>query len=80
MRETFFMKLDVRNAHEMVRVWINDIEIGVRMWKPYVFNITHAARQGWNDIRVEVTNTLANRIDGQSQPSGLIGPVIVKVC
>ncbi|CAN7309530.1 glycosyl hydrolase [Paenibacillus sp. LjRoot153] len=70
--------LDLGNAHEMVRVWINGIEIGVRMWKPYVFDITQVVRQGWNEIRVEVTNTLANRYDGQSLPSGLIGPVIVK--
>jgi hypothetical protein len=72
------IKLDLGEVHEMVRLWMNGIEVGVRMWKPYVFDIKMDVRQGMNEIRVEVTNSLANRYDGQSLPSGLIGPVRMK--
>ncbi|CAH1213092.1 hypothetical protein PAECIP111891_03910 [Paenibacillus allorhizoplanae] len=69
------IQLDLGDAHEMVRLWINGIEVGVRMWKPYLFDITQQMKQGLNEIQVEVTNSLANLYDGQSKPSGLIGPV-----
>ncbi|MDF2724915.1 MAG: hypothetical protein K0Q59_4590, partial [Paenibacillus sp.] len=72
--------LDLGDAHELAKVWVNGTEAGVRMWKPYVFDIGGKLRQGDNDIRVEVTNSLANHYDHQSLPSGLIGPITVKSC
>jgi hypothetical protein len=45
------------------------------MWAPYRLDIGPFVRTGHNVLRVEVTNTLANRIDGERVPSGLIGPV-----
>lgn len=67
--------LDLGEAHEFVRLWVNDQEIGVRMWKPYVYDISKALKSGTNVLRVAVTNSLANAYDGKSYPSGLIGPV-----
>jgi len=67
--------LDLGEAHEVVRLWVNGQEIGVRMWKPYVYDISRALRSGTNVVRVAVTNSLANAYDGKSYPSGLIGPV-----
>lgn len=72
------IELNLGDAHEMARLWLNGTEVGVRMWKPYVFDIKLNVVQGVNEIRVEVTNSLANRYDGLSLPSGLIGPVSVK--
>ena len=69
------MLLDLGEAHEVVRLWVNGQEIGVRMWKPYVYDISRALRSGTNVVRVAVTNSLANAYDGKSYPSGLIGPV-----
>lgn len=69
------IRLDLGEAHELVRLRVNGREAGVRMWRPYVFDLGPELRQGTNRLRVEVTNSLANRYDGKPWPSGLIGPV-----
>lgn len=69
------IRLDLGEAHELVRLWVNGREAGVRMWSPYVFELGPELRQGTNRLRVSVTNSLANRYDGKPWPSGLIGPV-----
>jgi len=69
------IRLDLGEAHELVRLWVNGREAGVRMWSPYVFDLGSELRQGTNLLRVSVTNSLANRYDGKPWPSGLIGPV-----
>jgi len=71
--------LDLGEAHEMTRLWVNGEEIGVRMWKPYIYDISRAVRSGSNVVRVAVTNSLANAYDGKSFPSGLNGPVTLWV-
>lgn len=68
--------LDLGDAHEFVQLEVNGREAGVRMWKPYVFDLAESGLlSGTNRLRVSVTNSLANRYDGKSFPSGLIGPV-----
>jgi len=47
------------------------------MWAPYVFDISAHVQNGRNVIKVEVTNTMANRLEEAMLPSGLIGPVII---
>ncbi|AFC29183.1 hypothetical protein PM3016_2295 [Paenibacillus mucilaginosus 3016] len=69
------LQLDLGDAHELVRLTVNGREAGVRMWSPYVFDVGSELQQGWNILRVSVTNSLANRYDGRSLPSGLLGPV-----
>lgn len=69
------IRLDLGEAHELVRLWVNDREAGVRMWSPYVFDIECDLKPGANVLRVAVTNSLANRYDCKSFASGLIGPV-----
>ncbi|WP_079912934.1 glycosylhydrolase-like jelly roll fold domain-containing protein [Paenibacillus sp. 32352] len=69
--------LDLGEAHEMAEVWVNGQFAGVRMWHPYRLNIEAYVKQGENELRVAVTNSLANRIDRDKRPSGLIGPVSI---
>ncbi|WP_426452853.1 glycosylhydrolase-like jelly roll fold domain-containing protein [Paenibacillus sp. S-38] len=71
--------LDLGEAHELVRVWVNGREAGAQMWSPYRFQVGELLRGGDNELTVAVTNTLANRYDGQSLPSGLIGPVKLSI-
>ncbi|XEC95817.1 glycosylhydrolase-like jelly roll fold domain-containing protein [Paenibacillus tarimensis] len=71
--------LDLGEAHEMARLFLNGEEIGVQMWRPYRFSVIGQIRNGMNRLRVEVTNTLANRYDKMSLPSGLIGPVRIEL-
>lgn len=70
--------LDLGTVHEMAEVAVNGIDIGVAMWAPYRYGIGHAIRPGRNHLRVAVTNSLANRYDGVSLPSGLLGPITVR--
>ncbi|WP_282936432.1 glycosylhydrolase-like jelly roll fold domain-containing protein [Paenibacillus sp. RC67] len=69
--------LDLGEAYEMAEVWVNEQFVGVRMWHPYTFNIESFVKPGDNELRIAVTNSLANRIDRVQLPSGLIGPVSV---
>lgn len=69
--------LDLGEAHEMAEVWVNGQFAGVRMWHPYTFAIESFVKPGANELRIAVTNSLANRMDKVNLPSGLIGPVII---
>ena len=63
--------LDLGEAHEMVRVLFNGQEIAHKLWSPYVFSLP----AGSGVLRIEVCNTLCNRLDGKALPSGIMGPV-----
>lgn len=63
--------IDLGEAHEMVRVIVNGTEIAHKWWAPYVFELP----EGKLNLRIELCNTLANRLDGKALPSGLMGPV-----
>lgn len=67
--------LDLGEVHNLALLRINGKEAGVKMWAPYIFDITDLIQTGQNIIGVEVTNTLANRLSKASLTSGLIGPV-----
>ncbi len=67
--------LNLGDVHEIARLWVNGKEAGVQFWKPYVFEIGQLLQPGTNRLCVSVTNSLANRYDGKSLSSGLIGPV-----
>lgn len=69
--------LDLGEVHELARVRVNGREAGVGMWRPYRFDLTDSLQIGTNRIEVDVTNSLANRHDGLSLPSGLLGPVTI---
>jgi hypothetical protein len=65
--------LDVPIRDDVLEVHVNGVSAGVRLWNPYVVDITELVRPGMNDLSISVTNTLANLLNGVSRPSGLIG-------
>lgn len=77
--------LDLGNVYETAEVFVNGVSTGVRLCKPYQFEISGRLRKGENEIRIEVTNTLgtANRCPlGHYmviEPFGVEGPVSLKV-
>lgn len=73
------IELDLGEVHEIARLSVNGQELGVRMWKPYVFQLKPELLQSHNELQVEVTNSLANSYDGLSLPSGIIGPVSLTI-
>lgn len=70
------MILDLGNVQSAAEVWVNDKPCGMRLWGPYEFDITSAAKAGPNRVRVRIAN-LINNSYGDAQPSGLMGPVRV---
>ena len=73
--------LDLGAVGEVAEVWLNDVALGKRICRPYMFDVTDALRSGENALRVEVTNTLVYAVTDvfsrlvPHDPSGLIGPV-----
>jgi hypothetical protein len=74
--------LDLGDVYETAEAWLNDKPAGVRICPPYVVEVTGLLQAGKNQLRIEVTNTLAkargnNGLDRAmaQEPSGLIGPV-----
>ena len=50
--------LDLGNVYETAEVFINNISAGVKICKPYRFDLAPLLKEGANQIVVEVTNTL----------------------
>ena len=79
--------LDLGAVNTTAEVAVNGQDAGVRLARPYRFDITDQAREGENELEVTVYNTLANYFSvgpfeseyvfpGQTV-SGLLGPVMV---
>lgn len=73
--------LELGSVGGNAKLTINGEKLGMRICPPYRWDISEAARDGENQIEVEVSNTLVHRLqDELSQfmqigPSGIIGPV-----
>ena len=71
------MVLDLGKVCHAAEVWVNGQSVGARLWGPYVFDVGKALRPGANQIHVRVAN-LINNSYGDTQESGLFGPVILR--
>ena len=73
--------LDLGNVYETAEVFGNGISAGVRLCKPYVFDLTYSLKEGLNQLSIEVTNTLGTEVrDALShylpiEPFGIEGEV-----
>ncbi|MBS7564914.1 DNA-binding protein [Mucilaginibacter sp. Bleaf8] len=56
--------LNVGTVYNLAEVYVNNIPCGVAWTAPYRVNISKALKLGTNTIRIEVTNTWANRLMG----------------
>lgn len=72
--------LDLGETYETAEVFVNGKSAGVRICKPYRFDLTGLLQDGENDLAVEVTNTLGTAVrDALShylviEPFGVQGP------
>mgnify|MGYP001183563228 CR=1 FL=1 len=72
--------LDLGNVYEIAEVIVNNKLVGVKMWAPYHFILPEEyLKDGDNEILVKVTNNSTVAMDRQALPSGLIGPVTMKL-
>ena len=54
--------LHLPQCTDAVEVRVNGHSCGVRVWPPYVFELTPGLREGRNDLEIRVSNTLGNII------------------
>jgi hypothetical protein len=56
------LMLDLGKVKYMAEVWVNDRNVGARLWAPFEFDITSAVRPGVNKLRVRVGNLVVNEM------------------
>lgn len=59
--------LDLGEVREIADVYINGVPMGTAWHRPFKLDITSALRKGTNFIRVDVVNTINNRLVGDAQ-------------
>lgn len=78
------LMLDLGRVRGTAQVTVNDKPAGVRIWRPYRFDVTDLLKAGLNRIEVTVFNTLAPQfgagyptpyVFAGQEASGLFGPV-----
>jgi hypothetical protein len=55
-------RLDLGQVNYVCRVFLNERELGRKIWRPFIFDPADALRPGKNRLRIVVTNTLANTL------------------
>lgn len=78
--------LDLGRVGQNATLTLNGVDCGIRINRPYLFEITDALQDGDNLAEVVVSNTLAQRVRDhfshnlQLAPSGLLGGITLKYC
>jgi hypothetical protein len=67
------VSLDIPMKDDVVEVIVNGERAGVRLWDPYVVDISRYVHPGGNDLALRIANTPANLLNGVPRPSGLAG-------
>lgn len=79
--------LDLGRVRGTVAVFVNGVRAGVRIWAPYVVDVSQYLQIGVNQIEIELTNTMASYLAAHSpshytpayqQASGVYGPVVLR--
>jgi hypothetical protein len=65
--------LEVPMRDDVLEVEVNGRPAGVRLWDPYVVEVTGLLRLGPNEVTLRVANTPANLLNATPRPSGLAG-------
>lgn len=65
--------LETDDIRETARLIINDMDVGIRLWPPYRWNITSYLSQSNNEITIQTANTLENLYGKTALPSGVMG-------
>jgi len=67
--------LELGDVRETAWVFLNGKSAGSLLWPPYSLRVEQFLRPGRNELTLVVTNTMANRLEPNPLPSGLLGPV-----
>ena len=77
--------LDLGRVSSVAEVYLNEVNVGTAVWRPYRFEISQYMKPGSNRLKILVTNTEANRravgpshkILAKIDLDGLEGPVSI---
>ncbi|SEW22323.1 alpha-L-rhamnosidase [Chitinophaga sp. YR573] len=72
------VQLSLGEVANLAEIKVNNIPCGIVWTAPYSVDITHALKQGENNIEIAVTNTWANHFKKTLLKAGLLGPVELK--
>jgi alpha-L-rhamnosidase len=64
---------------DVLEVIVNGATAGVRLWDPYVVDVSRFVRPGSNVVSLRVANTPANLLNGVLRPSGIAGSPRLRV-
>ena len=84
LQEAVHAELDLGEVFETAEVFVNGISAGVRLCRPYRFDLKDLLVQGENQIKIEVTNCLGTALRDpishylMIEPFGIEGPVTLK--
>jgi len=67
LKSSSAVRLDLGDVREIADVWVNGRHLGVLWHPPYCVDITDVVRAGENQLVVEVSNVLNNRLVGDAQ-------------
>ena len=56
------IQLDLGEVKYMAQVWLNGVEVGQRLWPPFRYDASRAARPGINTLTVRVGNLFCNAV------------------
>jgi hypothetical protein len=70
--------LDLGSVRDLAAVSVNGSPPRNVDWRPYTVDVTDLLRPGPNTVEVRVTNTQTNAFENRAQPSGLLGPVVLR--
>ncbi len=71
--------LDLDKVGEICEVIVNGEDAGFILWAPFELDITEYVKDGENEIKVLVTNSMANHYTKHRIPSGLMGTPKIKI-
>lgn len=54
--------LDLTNVGNTARLYLNGEDLGIRLTKPYLFDLSGRIKAGENELVIEAANTLANKV------------------
>jgi hypothetical protein len=75
------VELDLGSVVSTAEVWINGVNVGLKLSPPWVYDLSKAVREGDNSVEVLVYNTAANHYTSIPTryrgpiTSGILGPV-----
>ena len=70
---TYFMCFD--DLFDIAEIEINGKNAGRVLWNPKEIEITDFIKKGENSVKIKVTNSIYNMLEGKPKPSGILAPV-----